>query len=255
MTQHVEPTTPEDGLPCLAQLTSLELGGCVWDVELVTVQQLLQLPLLQLQQLHLSFQKQLPVLDLAHLTQLQRITGDDSDGSFIPAAGPVLPAQLRHLQLMVSGSGRALASVRPLQQLQHLDLLADFPEQQPLLQLAQLPALQHLTLRDSDVCVAAKAAAAWARLPQLRELRLEKGDFGDKPPTPDEMDTVVQGVAGCTGLTKLELFCNVAEEGFEQDPHYYDEHYYSYVAAAVCGGLAGLAGLRDLSIICEEGEG
>jgi hypothetical protein len=280
---------PGSCLTCLAQLTQLtrlELGGCVGVV--MCVQQLLHQPLPQLQQLQLNFQTQLPVLDLAHLTQLQRITGDGSNRGFIPAEGSMLPAQLRHLQLTVASSGRALASVLPLQQLQHLDLLAEFLEQQPLLQLAQLPALQHLTLRYRDMCAAAKAAEAWAQLPQLCELLFEEGDFGGRPPSEEEMDTVVQGVAGCTGLTKLVLFCNVAEEDFEYDTCYssssddysvegYDPYgvsssdeggysasgsepgdgmedaRYSYVTATVCEGLAGLAGLQDLTITCGEG--
>jgi hypothetical protein len=189
------------------------LGGCI---EGVFAQQLLHQPLPQLQQLHIYLGVQLPVLHLAHLTRLRKIAGGGSEHPFYPAERSVLPAQLQHLQLMVSDpdlewvSGRALACVLPLQQLQQLELLAEFAEQQPLLQLAQLPALQHLTLRYRGMVLAAKAAAAWLHLPQLHELRVEEG-FESRPPTPDEMETVLQGVADCTGLTKLVLFCNAAE--------------------------------------------
>jgi hypothetical protein len=251
----------------LRQPTSLELEGTV--SEGVFVKQLLHQPLLQLQQLHLKCQTQVPALDLAHLTQLQRLTCDSSDGR----EKCVLPVQLQQLQVMVSGSGRALASVVPLQQLQHLDLLVNFPQQQPLLQLTQLPALQHLTLRYRDLSVAAQAAAAWAQLPQLCGMRFEEGErvYGRMPPTPDEVEAVMQGVADCSGLTKLVLFISAAEQQFGDDPYdYYDpcgddtsegdsysagseDLQFSYVGVAVCGSLAGLTGLQDLRITCGPG--
>jgi hypothetical protein len=191
----------------------------------------------------------------------------------MPAEKCVLPVQLQQLQVMVSGSGRALASVVPLQQLQHLDLLVNFPQQQPLLQLTQLPALQHLTLRYRDLSVAAQAAAAWAQLPQLCEMRFEEGErvYGRMPPTPDEVEAVMQGVADCSGLTKLMLFISAAEQQFGDDPYdYYDpcgddtsegdsysagseDLQFSYVGVAVCGSLAGLTGLQDLRITCGPG--
>jgi hypothetical protein len=176
---------------------------------------------------------------------------------------------------MVGFSRRALASVLPLQQLQHLDLLAEFGQQQPLLlELTQLPALKHLTLRYRDMVLAAEAAAAWVQLPKLRELLLEQDESRNRPTTPDELKTVVQGVALCTGLTKLVLYCNAAEDnGYCNGPGYnpyrgssssdedgellFDspvQRQYLYQAMAVCGSLAGLADLQDLSIICGESE-
>jgi hypothetical protein len=193
------------------------------------------------------------------------------------AAGTLaaLPAHsLTHLELGLppggSGLGRALASLLPLQGLQHLDLLADFPQQQ-LVQLTQLPALQHLVLRYRSMSIAAGAAEAWAQLPQLREILIDGEGYDRKLPTIDAVDFVMEFLPGCSGLTKLVLFCNPVEECVDDNPYGYNDPYndsssdedsysegsgnwnFAYVAAAVCESLEGLTGLRDLSITCDGG--
>jgi hypothetical protein len=274
MTQDYEPRTLPDRLICLAQLsqlTRLELGGRIADA---FVKQLLRQPLQQLQQLRIYRGAHSPViqLNLAHLTQLTKIAGGSDEHPFVPAKGTVLPAQLKHLQLTVGYSGGALASVLPLQQLQQLDLMVEFPQQEPLLELTQLPALQQLTLRYRVMSLAAQAAAAWVHLPKLRDLRLEPDASRSRPLDADEMQTVVQGVATCYGLTKLVLSCETAEENLyynscranssDEDGYSADELHpedwdgdeqYVYQAVAVCESLAGLPELQDLSILCGEG--
>jgi hypothetical protein len=151
-----------DGVARLTQLTSLSLSLCKFDQDYVA--QLLAQPLPQLQQLQLDISHNLE-LNLTHLTLLQELWG-----KYGPALTDysVLPTQLKRLQLLAWDGSRMLSTVLPLQQLQRLSLLVMFEEPQPLLQLAQLPALQHLALRHGDPRKAAAAGAAsqlWEALP------------------------------------------------------------------------------------------
>jgi hypothetical protein len=76
---------------------------------------------------------------LAALVRLQEFTSFTR----LPE-GSLLPPQLQQLYLGEGAvTSRSLSVVIPLQQLQRLTLLISFDEQQPLLHLAQLPALQH----------------------------------------------------------------------------------------------------------------
>jgi hypothetical protein len=180
----------------LSHLTSLELSGR-WCSEVdcaqqslvcgrvlaqpasVALQQLLTQPL-PLQKLVLQLDFYLQVLNLVLLTKLKELNTVSFFASCVLAADSVLPTQLQRLGFHSWGSTTSLAPVTrlELQQLQHLSLTVDFTEQQPLLQLAQLPALQHLALQydafgSEQGHPTAATAPAWALLPQLRELTVE----------------------------------------------------------------------------------
>jgi hypothetical protein len=95
----------------------------------------------------------------------------------------VLPAYLQQLAIQ-SADAVSLAPVTRLQpkQLRYFEVQVDFIQQQLLLQLTQLPALQHLKLVYNCQGRAGEAAAAdassWALLPQLRDLVIDV-DFDD----------------------------------------------------------------------------
>jgi hypothetical protein len=85
-----------------------------------------------------------------------------------------------------------------------------FGDQAPLLQLAQLPALQHLCLEyDFDSrqgladCVA--TSPAWAKLPQLRELVVAGAAYDDDESTRQETEAIAAAVAAATALARLSL--------------------------------------------------
>ncbi|KAF6265678.1 hypothetical protein COO60DRAFT_1633460 [Scenedesmus sp. NREL 46B-D3] len=149
--------------------------------------------------------------------------------------GLVLPVQLQQLTLEAWNSSDLLSVVVPLKQLQRLRLLQGFSEQQPLLQLAQLPALQHLALQYVATNSAAESAASWVKLPQLQELHI---DFDIEAPLPHQIAAILGGAAACSGLTRLLL-----DVGEEDDADVGDAH-----PVAVCGKVAGLRTLQELCI-------
>jgi hypothetical protein len=230
-----------DGVGKLAQLTSLSLTGFYENVQ--PVEQLLQQLLPRLQQLLLLIHRPLTKQNLAHLTQLQEIA---SGASFPITDTAVLPTQLKRLQLYTNHGPRLLRVVSPLQQLQQLKLEIWFPEPQFLLQLVQLPALQHLALEYKVPRYAASAAAAWPLLPQLQELRVGPGDYTCCP-TRVEMASLLAGVAGSTALTRLRLECCAGDYARGEPRHIGDsDRMADAVHTAVCPSLAGLSRLKEL---------
>jgi hypothetical protein len=220
----------------LTRLTSLALDGGGdsggWANPHLLLQHLLaqQLPLRKLQLL--SWHGDMQRADFAVLSQLEDLVVAGSSDVSISA----LPNSLQCLDLPVGSSGETMSAVLPLQQLQRLRLLQGFTEQQPLLQLAQLPALQHLALQYHKASVAAAAAAVWPQLLQLQELLLQY----DGAPTQQEMAGILDGLAGCRNLTKLALMAgqqSSAGGGSSQ-----------MLAVAACSMLVGLTQLRDLCI-------
>jgi hypothetical protein len=137
-----------------------------------------------------------------------------------------------------------------LQQLQYLSLRVDFTEQQPLLQLAQLPALQYLVLQYRHAAAAAAATApAWGLLPQLQSLHLVHFDpirDGSDAPTEQQLAIILEGIAAATTLTKLvlEIRTAVSAEAEPQVQPQVDPQ----AVLAVCGHLTGLMRLKDLTI-------
>jgi hypothetical protein len=210
------------GLTALAQLrqlTFLELSGDWQEAGLAgrqlealgqfrhsqpaAVQQLLEqpLPLRELTLWHGSCR--LPVLDMALLTKLTKL--DVCQCALAEAS--VVPAQLQRLTLATWDDDRSLAPVTrlQLQQLEHLRLRVEFMPQQPLLQLAQLPALQHLALEYSSATEAAAAtASAWPLLPQLRELVIHHGTTNHLPYRVG-WAAIMAGIAAATNVTSLKL--------------------------------------------------
>jgi hypothetical protein len=216
----------------LSRLTSLKLSGC-WDAMDRPLQQLLLQPLL-LRELNLDLEglstdsaKKHSQLNLSALTQLTAFTAVCS-----LEKGPVLPLQLQQLHVKFCDNACALVeSLMPLQQLQRLSVLDAFTEHQPLLQLAQLPALQHVSLaycHAEDVCRAA-ASSVWQMLPQLQELSVgAPQNFSTQ-----EMGAVFASLAAATSLTGLFVRACARDEG-------------SSSAVAACGSLAMLTGLTWL---------
>jgi hypothetical protein len=145
-----------------------------------------------------------------------------------------------------------------LQQLQHLSLRVDFTEQQPLLQLVQLPALQHLALQyRAAAAAAASTTPEWGLLPQLHTLKIAHSDMDrcDKDfPSEQQLAAILAGVAAATSLTQLMLEVRTLQ--FTYDSEYYEESdYYSSpedivetAELAVCCNLTGLTRLQDLSL-------
>jgi hypothetical protein len=78
-----------------------------------------------------------------------------------------------------------------LKQLKDIYLNVNYAEQQQLLQLAELPALQHLSLSywqgAGEVRAAAATATAWAALPQLLVLHVDV----EEPAT--DLDAIMEG--------------------------------------------------------------
>jgi hypothetical protein len=236
------------GVGQLTQLTSLILFKDQPDCDGAQhIAQLLVQPLLRLRQLRIGSHPW-PKLDLAHLSQLEEVAGF---GMWL-TPGTVFPPQLKRLgQLSVwMGDVEVLDSVYPLQQLQHLSLCIGNPgiPQPKLVQLALLPALQHLSLHYSWPMCAAETASAWPLLPQLRELTIESGgDYG--PLRREAMADLLAGLAGCAALTKLQLQCTAAN-WIEYEPLYdgADNMYPEDVPTAVCSSVAGLLQLKELEI-------
>jgi hypothetical protein len=240
--QGIDGSYLRNGVGQLTQLTSLSLKGFFEDEE--PVEQLLTQPLPRLQQLLLLLLRPLTKMNLAHLTQLQEM---GSGGGFPLTDTATLPTQLKRLHLYTNHGGHMLAAVRPLQQLQQLRLQVKFSEPQPLLQLAQLPALQHLALLHFHPRQAASAAAAWPLLPQLQQLVIGSGDRYH-PPTRQEMASLLAALAGATSLTMLQLECCAADYA-GGEPHLDDSNARpALLNTAVCASLAGLTRLKELHI-------
>jgi hypothetical protein len=202
------------------------------------LQQLLAQPL-PLRQLHIDFwhrsSQDMPALNMAALVRLQEFTA----ATVLPE-GSVLPPQLQQLHLGAGAvTAGSLSMVMPLQQLQRLTVMVYFEEQEPLLRLAQLPALQHLMLDYGDEDCAAATAAAWPQLPQLRELDVGDDNFC---PSKVQMEAILAGIVPCSGLTRLQLGVHevTREDG---------------LAVAACSRLTGLSRLKDLALTCEYGYG
>jgi hypothetical protein len=219
------------GISQLTQLTSLWLEGD-WAGSDQDLQQLLSTPL-PLRRLHLKPHRSLPVLELSNLQQLERLDLMCTRCR----VGSVLPLQLKQLYLEARNSAEVLAAVLPLQQLQRLSLDVGFPEHQPLLQLAQMPSLQHISLEYCLVEEAVGGSAAWRHLPS-QELSVTYDDF---VPSCDQLAAILCAVAECTQLTKLKI---EACAGLANDDETTD-----HLPVAACGKLAGLTGLKSLCIV------
>jgi hypothetical protein len=212
------------GIAQLTRLTSLVLSMRLDGKEESLQQALAQpLPLRNLQLLHMCDWNH---LDLSALTQLETLVTRE-----LPER-TVLPLQLQHLHVTDWLAGASLAAVVPLQQLQTLRLKVDFEEQQPLLRLAQLPALRHLEIEYWQVRCVAGTAAAWPQLPQLRALDIWWDEAMEEFPVEQQLSFILDKALACTGLTKLAF---TSQNG-------------SYVSdkVAVCARLAKLTRLRDL---------
>jgi hypothetical protein len=168
------------------------------------------------------------------------------------AEATVLPVQLQRLHFHSWDGAHSLAPLTrlELQQLQHLSLRVDFEQPQPLLQLAQLPALTHLALQYDEWCdghAAAATASAWPLLPQLRELDIAKELWSSQP----DWEAIVAGVAAAAGLTKLVLDARMCSDELQAEfingsDDYIDQMWASQVAA--CASLAKLTCLQDLMV-------
>jgi hypothetical protein len=226
-------------IPCMSQLTLLHVQGHIDVTSKQQLQQLLAQPL-PLRRLLLDVD-QLPVLNMAALTSLEEFFSYDegfAHDSKIPT-GSVLPAQLQRLSLDSGRAPRSLQLVTGLQQLQHLSISYESADHEPLLHLAQLPALQHLKLDVFSHAAAAGTAPAWPLLPQLQELTVRYIDVPDR----QQWTAIAAGVAACTGLTKLDLQASMLKQPAPGAVVEEDEE----APVAVCASLAGLTRLRDLS--------
>jgi hypothetical protein len=227
----------------MRQLNLLELAGNFdTDSRQWALQQLLLLPL-PLQRLQIG-SLSLPALSFAALTQLSEL----SIAAHIYDSSQ-LPAQLQQLTASVSCWGRSLSAVTGLQQLQRISLRGCVYAT-ALLQLAQLPSLQHMALKYARADHAVAAAGVWQQLPQLQELEVL---YHDGAPERQQRIAIRSAVAACTGLTKLtqqsvaykELVDGDGDVDAEVGGEINDQH-----MGAVCGSLAGLTSLRDLCIEC-----
>lgn len=231
----------------LPQLTSLKLGG-FWSTLDQPLQQLLALPLpLRQLQLNPGEPDQLWACDDVSMTHLTSLT------EFAATAWPVelmlqLPTQLQVLQL-----GRILTlddshfhALSRLQQLQRLSFTVVSNRWEPLQRLSQLTALQELALHYEAADVAAATAHVWHNLPHLRELSMS---FKWYPATLQQLNTITMCAAAASSLTKLQLTGGSCYHGGADafcmgNP---DDDEIAGCPVSVCGSLAGLPLLRDLS--------
>jgi hypothetical protein len=228
-----------DSVSQLSKLTALQVEG-EWCEEL-ELRQLLSHPL-QLRQLHLDrCCLGTSPLDLRSMSQLVDLKLTRT----ALKEGLALPSQLQELQLQLHllDTPQLLSAVMPLQQLQRPRLHQDFSEHQPLLQLAQLPALQHLALSYDDIVTVQESWGSWAHLPQLRELHISYGAWAADPhfgTWPEDLAAILGGVAACSNLTKLHL------EPQQKSAFEGDAEHSTRGAVAACGKLAALKTLKDL---------
>jgi hypothetical protein len=153
------------GVMQLSQLTSLTLE-CMWSFMYEPLQQL-QLNVCCPAGVNLAAQKQLQSLSFGAAI---------SWVSQLPASC-VLPAQLAQLHCGLLQLSSDLSPILGLQQLQYLTLIVGglvAGRHELLLQLQQLPALQHLTLQYEFASDALKSVPVWAQLLQLRVLHFKR---------------------------------------------------------------------------------
>ncbi|KAF6253490.1 hypothetical protein COO60DRAFT_417117 [Scenedesmus sp. NREL 46B-D3] len=203
------------GLVQLRQLTTLKLEGQWYNIN-EEVQQLLdcQLPLRHLEMDGAVGGADMKPQSITHLTQLTQL-------SIVHEVdrGVALPAQLQRLCLV---NCFYLAPVLALQQLQHLTLAPFYDdafvpgphELWRVQELAQLPALQTLTLIYADLHDAAATAWTWALMPQLQDLSVEYsyskvyGVYGlqaEQDLCEHQAAAILAGAAAATHLTALQL--------------------------------------------------
>jgi hypothetical protein len=193
------------------------------------LQQLLAQPL-PLRVLQLDADEEMPLLDLANLTQLHRFSNASEQKA-------IFPPQLQQLDLSWLPAAQ-YSALMPLQQLHHLKFAVYDDESSPLLRLAQLPALQQLSLEYQFAAHAAGTAAAWREMRPLCELAL---DFSNETPSIRQWRVILSGLAAATHLTKLQLHAVRGGGGGDAQG---DEG----VRGAVCFQLTGLTDLKELSV-------
>jgi hypothetical protein len=237
-----------DCWPALGQLTlltRLEMSGGYFDNaddnagSGAALLQLLE-ALLPLRQLRLRCVQKLRLpRDMRHLTRLEDLDLDTAAG----LEDTLLPRQLQRLSLpcwsVCALDGPALAAVMPLQQLTSLSFEVGCGEQQPLLRLAQLPALQHLCLKydlytPEGLARCAATSPAWAQLPQLQ--RLDAWGTADINPTTQQAAAILAGIAATKTLTSLSLELMNPSDWHDLD---------------ACECLVGLTRLKHLELSCE----
>uniref|UniRef100_A0A383WJT9 Uncharacterized protein n=1 Tax=Tetradesmus obliquus TaxID=3088 RepID=A0A383WJT9_TETOB len=244
----MDPAGCLEGVAGLSQLTLLDLEAVLFDYAVWTGEDTwlhaLFCGIVQLRVLRLPASvNDWPSFDFAPMTQLQELTNRRGT-SFTEVQ---FPAQLRQLDFGALMELHQLDAVVQLQQLQGLtcDLwLRDvqLPDVVQLLQpLAQMPALQHLSLTLDNPYMAAAVAAALAQLPQLCELRVGVGHW-QMLILRDQWEVIRAGLAAATSLTKLELATSVWPS---PAPVVHD---WPGEAVEACGALAGLTKLSNLHI-------
>jgi hypothetical protein len=219
------------GVAQLSQLTSLELQHyerqANQDGDPQQLQQLLAQPL-PLRVLHLKIYgggSEPPHLDMSNLTQLHVL----SSWRHLNAT---FPPQLQQLTLVGISTEQQVEAALKLQQLQRVEFRAASLQQPQLLaRLAQLPALQHLSLEYIFSSDAAATASAWQQLPAARELDL---GFRGNAASIWDWEVIINGLAAATSLTRLDV--TAAAAGAE--------------AVEACAQLAFLTNLRELCIGC-----
>jgi hypothetical protein len=199
--QHGRGTVPGSCLPGiskLSSLTSFKLGGeCSYLQEHLHDALAALAGLQQLQQLLLDDVVNPPIgLNVAQLTNLTelRVSGEEWAIEDID-----LPTQLQRLRVGPTMDEDIYSKIMQMQQLQHLNMEVDSSSVE-LLQLTQLPALQHIALVYRTTAPAAATAALWRQLKRLKELKI---DIDDHENSLRRYGAMVPGLAGCTALTKL----------------------------------------------------
>jgi hypothetical protein len=267
------------GIAQLSKLTSLTVAGEFQGLT-KSLQQLLMQPL-PLQQLQLDAwdalvggRLDLPVLDMTNMTHLQEL----SSTRMQLREGTALPHQLPRLAFGMCTTGITLTIASRCQQLQYVSCQVQFNNPEPLLQLAALPALQHVALDYWSWQDAAGTSASWAQL-LLQQLRV----FSHLDCMPfyrtaaDQrrlLTSVMGGVSACTRLTELLLDIWPQDdevwrhddrehllEGGSESEQAAEQQQMQVIGQAggarqnssysiVCGTLVGLASLKNLQVTC-----
>jgi hypothetical protein len=228
------------GIAQLSSLTSLHIGG-QWDIKQKHLQQAFAQPL-QLRVLQLDLQN-VPALKLAALSQLEVLSTPSSvdiDETW------VFPAHVRQLELGLIRTVKSLAALTGLQQLQRLRFEGCWDDENPdlLLALGQLPALQHLGLKFADAACGVETVVALPQLPQLRALTI---GFRWQDPSYEDWDEIIEAIAACKGLTRLEMETGAVEEQLSASENEFEGEQ-QREAVAACGSLTGLTNLKDLCV-------